>query len=130
MDDTTILYRPTGPTELDLVRESGFTRWPPRLEGQPIFYPVLNEEYANQIARDWNAKDPRTGYRGFVTRFAVRSSFMKAYEVHRVGGRVHEEYWIPREDLEALNDHIVGKIEVIREFRGDGASSPRGQTVK
>jgi|SRR5580700_9101763 hypothetical protein len=116
MDDATILYRPTGPAELALVRESGYTRWPPRLEGQPFFYPVLNEDYAIQIARDWNAKDPKNGFRGFVTRFAVRRSFIAAYEVHRVGGRVHEEYWIPSDDLEEFNDNIVGSIEVIREF--------------
>ena len=128
MDRTTTLYRPTGPTELDLVRQSGFTRWPPRLEGQPIFYPVLNEEYATQIARDWNAKDPRSGHRGFVTRFAVRRSFLDAYEVHRVGGRVHQEYWIPADELEALNDNIVGSIEIIAEFNGDPSGGPRGQS--
>jgi len=26
------------------IRESGFREFPPRLPGQPIFYPVLNEE--------------------------------------------------------------------------------------
>ena len=42
-------------------------------------------------------------------------------EVNRghVGGRTHEEYWIPAEDLEEFNQNIVGKIEVIAEFRGD-----------
>ena len=58
MDDLVTLFRPTRPTELGLVRQSGYGRWPPRLHWQPIFYPVLNQEYAVQIARDWNAKDP------------------------------------------------------------------------
>jgi hypothetical protein len=119
MAETITLYRPTGPAELALVRASNYRRWPPRLEWQPIFYPVLNEEYAIQIARDWNAKDPQTGYRGYVTRFAVRASFLEKYEVHRVGGRIHDEYWIPAEDLEDLNQNIVGDIEVIHDFRGD-----------
>jgi hypothetical protein len=48
-------WRPCGPAELELVRESGWTAWPPRLPDQPIFYPVLNEDYATKIARDWNA---------------------------------------------------------------------------
>lgn len=117
-DDTVTLYRPTGPAELALVRDSGYRRWPPRLEWQPIFYPVLNEAYAAQIARDWNASDPQTGYRGYVTRFRVRSSFLQRYEVHRVGARVHEEYWIPAADLDELNDNIVGGIEVAQEFEG------------
>lgn len=112
------LYRPTGPDELALVRESGYRRWPPRLDWQPIFYPVLNEEYAIQIARDWNAKDPETGYRGYVTRFAVRARFLGKYEIHRVGGRVHDDYCIPAQDLDELNENIVGKIEVVHEFSG------------
>src|SRR5580698_8856749 len=68
----TTLYRPVGPKELDLIAQSGYSEFPPRLEGQPIFYPVLNEDYARQIARDWNATNPAIG-RGFVTRFRVNS---------------------------------------------------------
>ncbi len=49
------LYRPTGEVELRLVAEADWLAWPPRLPEQPIFYPVTNEEYAVQIARDWNA---------------------------------------------------------------------------
>ncbi|MGE3972647.1 MAG: hypothetical protein AB7E78_14980 [Porticoccaceae bacterium] len=112
-DETTILYRPVGPEELELVRASGFTRWPPRLAGQPIFYPVTNERYAAEIAERWNVKD--SGY-GAVTRFRVRSSFMSRYAIQKVGGAHHTEWWIPAGELEALNDNIVGKIEVVSEF--------------
>jgi hypothetical protein len=48
----TTLYRPVGQPELDLIRASRFTEFPPRLPDQPIFYPVLNEEYEVQIASD------------------------------------------------------------------------------
>ena len=111
--DTVVLYRPTGPEELQLVRASGFRRWPPRLRDQPIFYPVTNEEYAVQIARDWNV--PASGA-GFVMKFRVRADFMARYPRQVVGGKQHSEWWIPAEDLEELNDNIVGLIEVIREF--------------
>jgi hypothetical protein len=40
------LYRPVGQVELDLIAESGYRRFPPRLSHQPIFYPVLSIEYA------------------------------------------------------------------------------------
>ncbi len=113
MERLVTMFRPTGPEELELVRATGFTRWPPRLPEQPIFYPVTNEEYAAKIARDWNV--PASGS-GFVTRFHVRASFMDRYAVHTVGGREHTEWWIPAEELEALNDAIVGPIEVIRSF--------------
>jgi|SRR6185312_10976447 len=112
--DVITLYRPVGPEELALVAESGFRRWPPRLPGQPIFYPVTNEGYAAEIAQKWNVRD--SGY-GAVTRFDVKASFMCRYEVQQVGGKQHTEWWIPAGELEALNDNIVGAIDVIREFR-------------
>ncbi len=117
MNKTATLYRPVGTKELALVEQSGFTKFPPRLPEQPIFYPVTNEEYAAQIARDWNAKynEDKIGY---VTKFEVRKEFLDKYETKVVGGATHEEYWIPAEDLQEFNRNIVGKIEVIAEFRG------------
>lgn len=112
-DDVVTLYRPTGPAELALVRDSGFRRWPPRLPDQPIFYPVTNEDYAIQIARDWNV--PASGS-GYVTRLCVRAGFMQRYALQTVGGREHTEWWIPAEELDQLNDNIVGTIDVIHEF--------------
>jgi hypothetical protein len=112
-----MLYRPVGQAELDLIRASGFRKFPPRLPEQPIFYPVLTEEYAAQIARDWNTKDERSGLVGFVTRFAVCTDYLSEYEVHVVGDSSHREYWIPAQDLERFNENIVGTIEVVGEFR-------------
>ena len=113
-----VLYRPVGQQELDLIAASGITAFPPRLPEQPIFYPVLNEAYATQIARDWNAKynSPKVGY---VTRFHVRKSYLDRYQVHTVGAAIHQEYWIPAEALEEFNRNIVGRIEIAAEYRGD-----------
>lgn len=111
--ETVTLWRPTGPEELKLVEESGWTAWPPRLPEQPIFYPVTTEEYAVKIARDWNV--PASGS-GYVTRFKVQKDYLDKYEVQEAGGRAHTEYWIPAEDIDAFNDAIVGKIEVVRSF--------------
>ncbi|MDJ0788435.1 MAG: hypothetical protein QNK05_16635 [Myxococcota bacterium] len=110
---TTTLYRPTGPEELALVRETGFRRWPPRLPEQPIFYPVTNQDYAAEIASKWNARD---GKQGFVTRFEVLASFMDQFDVQVVGASHHSEWWVPAERLDELNDHIVGLIEVVQTF--------------
>jgi hypothetical protein len=114
MTETTTLWRPVGPAELALIRESGMRRFPPRLPDQPIFYPVTTEDYAVKIARDWNVRDSGAG---FVTRFEVRRDFLSAYDVQDAGGRAHREYWIPAEEMDAFNDAIVGAIEVVREFR-------------
>lgn len=110
---TVTLYRPTGPRELALVEASGYRRWPARLPEQPIFYPVTNPQYAAEIAGNWNVKDSGAG---FVTRFEVRKTFMDRYPVQCVGAAHHTEWWVPAEELEALNDQIVGTIEVIQTF--------------
>ena len=118
MSETTLLYRPVGQKELELIQQSRFTAFPPRLPEQPIFYPVLNEEYAIQIARDWNAKH-NSNKIGYVTRFYVRSEYLKKIEIQTVGSSVHQEYWIPAEDLVEFNRNIVGKIEDVAEFQGE-----------
>ncbi len=111
---TTTLWRPTGPEELALVEAADGRAWPPRLPDQPIFYPVLNEDYAIRIARDWNV--PASGV-GYVTRFEVETAFLDRYPVRRVGGRTIVELWVPAEELDEFNRHIVGRIEVVHEFR-------------
>lgn len=122
MSETKVLYRPVGNKELALIRESGYTAFPPRLFYQPIFYPVLNEEYATQIARDWNARNGNTGY---VTRFYVRADYISHYEVHTVGASsLYQEYWIPAEELDEFNRNIVGKIEVISTFHDPATQTP------
>ncbi len=108
------LWRPVGPAELRLIEESGFEAFPPRLPEQPVFYPVLSEDYAVQIARDWNV---RMDGAGFVLRFAVGRAFLQRYEVQQAGGRQHLEYWIPAEDLPDFNRAIVGKIEVVASYK-------------
>lgn len=112
-EETITLWRPVGPKELKLIEQCGMRAFPPRLPEQPIFYPVLTEEYAVKIARDWNV--PASGS-GFVTRFAVKRSFIGRYEVQQAGGRSHLEYWIPAEELGAFNAAIVGLIEVVQSF--------------
>lgn len=108
-----------------MVEESGWTAFPPRLPEQPIFYPVTNEEYAAQIARDWNV--PASGA-GYVTKFIVDAEFVGRYPRKVVGSKRHEELWVPAEELAEFNRHIVGKIEVTQVFskpepHGDAATT-------
>jgi len=92
--------------------------FPPRLPEQPILYPVLTENYATQIARDWNARaEPFAGY---VTQFAVADSYAVQFERRIVGGREHEELWVPREQLEEFNANILGPIVALSAYFGEG----------
>jgi hypothetical protein len=115
-NDTVILFRPIGPDELKLIEEADFHAFPPRLPEQPIFYPVLSEEYAAKIAGEWNVQASGKGY---VTRFRVRRAFLSRYQIRNAGGTRFQEYWIPAEELTEFNQNLVGPIEVLREFSGE-----------
>jgi hypothetical protein len=110
---TITLYRPVGLQELVLIEASGRRRFPPRLPEQPIFYPVLNREYAVQIARDWNVKQSGSG---FVVQFQIDAEFVSRYPVQTVGSSRHQELWVPADELPEFNNHIVGLIEITDKF--------------
>lgn len=118
MTETVTMYRPVGKTELALIEESDFSAYPPRLPDQPIFYPVMNEVYARQIAKDWNSRI-NVDKEGYVTRFAVSKVVADKYKSEVVGAKEHEEIWVPAEDLDGFNKAIVGKIDVIAKYASD-----------
>ena len=115
---TVTLYRPIGEKELLLIAESNFTSFPPRLEWQPIFYPVLHEEYACEIAYKWNTGDAFGNYLGFVTEFQISQEEFNRHKIQNVGGRIHDELWVPAEELEIFNNAIVGKINICKVYVG------------
>jgi hypothetical protein len=119
MTDTTKLWRPVGIKELELIELSGWKKFPPRLSWQPIFYPVLNFEYASQIARDWNTNDPNSGYAGFVTGFEIPTDYFNSFKIQNVGGHIHNELWVPSEELEQFNYNILNVIKVEASFYGE-----------
>ena len=116
---TRTLYRPAGLKEYELIKETDYRAFPPRLSWQPIFYPVLNQDYATQIARDWNTKDEKSDFVGIVTAFDVDTEYLSQFDVQTVGASTHQELWIPAERLDEFNSNILGKIRVIDVFYGD-----------
>lgn len=116
--ETKTLFRPIGEKELILIIENNFKGFPPRLEWQPIFYPVLNEQYAIDIASQWNTNDEFGNYLGFVTKFDVLESEFLKYKIENVGGKHHNELWVPSENLASFNDAIIGEIEITKVFKG------------
>jgi O-acetyl-ADP-ribose deacetylase (regulator of RNase III) len=109
----TTLYRPVNKAELDLIETSSWKAFPPRLPEQPIFYPVTNLAYAEQITKEWNL--PAYG-KGYVVEFDLPSAFLSTYNIENVGGEIHNEYWIPAEKLNEMNNNIIGHIRLIRTY--------------
>ncbi|WP_295119119.1 ADP-ribosylation/crystallin J1 [uncultured Chitinophaga sp.] len=121
---TVTLYRPIGLQEFLLIANAKFKAFPPRLSWQPIFYPVLNQQYAEQIAFEWNTKDSGSGYCGIITRFIISESLYQKYEVQNVGGDIHNELWVPAEELDAFNNDLQGDIEILKTFLGEEYVAP------
>ena len=119
MPSTKTLYRPVGLKEMALILQAEGEAFPPRLPDQPIFYPVLNRAYAEQIASEWNTGDKASGFAGFVTQFSLDADYLARFEEHVVGNSVHRELWVPAEDLEDFNQQIQGKIALVEAFYGE-----------
>jgi hypothetical protein len=119
MNTLITLYRPVGANELALIVDSGMKHYPPRLFWQPIFYPVLNEKYACEIAEQWNMGDVNSDGAGFVTAFEIPELYFKFFEVQTVGMPHHQELWVPAEQLEEFNSQIVNSIRVEKAFMGN-----------
>jgi tetratricopeptide (TPR) repeat protein len=112
-----ILYRPVGLRELELIYDSGMKAFPARLPEQPIFYPVLSLEYARQVASDWNVSTGQ--FAGYVTQFKMEDQYIGQFEEHSVGSSQHQELWIPADEVETFNRHIMGHIKVLDAYFGD-----------
>lgn len=113
------LYRPVGLKELDLILSTDCKRYPERLPTQPIFYPVLNQEYAIEIAKNWNTKDSNSGFAGYVTEFDINEEYISKYDSHIVGAARHKELWVPAERLSEFNSQIIVPIRISHAFYGE-----------
>ncbi|WP_437876790.1 hypothetical protein [Sorangium sp. So ce513] len=109
-----ILYRPVGLEELVLIHKTGLRTFPPRLPEQPIFYPVLNQDYATQIAHNWNTKSGSLA--GYVTEFDLDDAYAKSLPVRQVGANQHRELWIPAEKLEEFNGYIHDQVRIVAAY--------------
>lgn len=127
LNKTTTLYRPVGLAEYELIKNSGFLEFPPRLEWQPIFYPVLNQDYACEIAQQWNTKDSFSGHIGIVTAFDIPTPYASTFDVQNVGGTLHNELWVPADQLETFNKKIIGSIKITKVFYGPAFAGERIQ---
>lgn len=116
-DHPMILYRPVSLQELDLIYDGGMKGFPAGLPKQPIFYPVLQLNYARKTASKWNSKSGQSA--GYVTQFKVEDAYMSRFETHAVGKSEFEEYWIPAEEVEEFNRHILGPIKILEAYFGD-----------
>lgn len=68
-----------------------------------------------EIASQWNVKY-NDDHKGYVTEFEIDNDYFEQFEIHTVGGHYHQELWVPAEELETFNQHIIGEIQIVAEF--------------
>ncbi len=90
----------------------------------------MNEAYAIEIATKWNLTDEGSGYAGFVTEFDIDAIFVSKYTIENVGGPYHNELWVPAEELEAFNEHIIGKIRMTKAYFGKEYQDPENDQLR
>jgi hypothetical protein len=110
MPGTFTLYKPVSQKELDLIKESGWKAFPTVLKEQPFFYPLMKEAYAVQISKECTSPAYSVSY---ITRFQIDTEFVSRYKIRNIGPNRQQELWIPPDELQEFNGHIVGAIEVV-----------------
>jgi hypothetical protein len=106
------LFRSVGEKEFRIIQQRGFKSFPARLPGQPVFHPVLNKQYAMELAAKHNAADI-SSYRNYVLEFEVDDDYISWFDVETKGAEYRQEYDIPAEQLDEFNSHINGLISVV-----------------
>lgn len=101
---------------LEAIRVRSWKSFPPLQEEEAAFYPAISQLFALQKAQDWTLPDWGECY---VTQFRIAAGYVRNFEVQTLSGEVHEELWVPAEELENFNSNIVGKIQVLKAFTAE-----------
>ncbi len=116
MIETLTLYKPLTPIQLAAVIESGWRSFSLDHPSQKNFYLKVNKNYADLVAKMWSAPKYSAGY---VAELEIEQHFIEQYELQSIAYDDQSEYRIPVEDLNKLNQHIIGLIDVISAFHFD-----------
>ena len=109
------LYRPLSAEEYRAVEEKGF---PPRSEEQPLFTALLSEEGATQIARHMRIAKTAENLI-YVVSFLVDDAYIRQFPVQHANERNRRALWIPADEVDILNQHLIGKIRLIASYQID-----------
>ena len=114
------LYRPLNAEEYRAVEARCFRGFPPRAEDQPLFTALLSEEGASQIARHMRiAKESENVV--YVVSFLVEDAYIRQFPVQHMEERDRRALWLPAEEVDILNQHLIGNIRVVAAYQIDRA---------
>lgn len=115
------LYRPLNAEEFHAVEARSFRGFPPRSDEQPLFTALLSEEGASQIAKHMRiAKEAENTV--YVVSFLVEDAYIRQFPVQHAEERNRRALWLPAEEVDILNQHLIGTIRVIASYQIDRAN--------
>ncbi|MCQ2408197.1 MAG: hypothetical protein MJ065_06670 [Oscillospiraceae bacterium] len=112
------LYRPLISEEYRAVEAMGFEGFPPRSEEQPLFTALLSEEGATQIARHMRISKATENFI-YVVSFIVDDAYIRQFPVQHAKERERQALWIPADEVEILNQHLIGRIRLLASYQID-----------
>ncbi|MBR5372478.1 MAG: hypothetical protein IK130_09720 [Oscillospiraceae bacterium] len=112
------LYRPISGEEYRAIEERGFQGFPKRTEGQQILTVLLSQDGAMEIARRLRVEKQKDN-KVYVVSFLVEDSYIRQFPVQYREKPEYSALWIPAEETEILNQHIIGKIRLVTSYMID-----------
>ncbi len=114
------LYRPLSAEEYRQIESMEFKGFPARSAGQPLFTALLSHEGASGIARHMRI-EKQSEHKVYVVGFLVEDAYIRQFPVQNTDQPERRALWIPAEEIEILNQHLVGKIRMLDCFTIDRA---------
>lgn len=116
------LYRPLCADEYHEIEALKFQGFPPRSGEQPLFTALLSQEGASQIAKHMKVAK-QTEPTVYVVSFLVDDAYIRQFPVQHTEDRNRRALWIPADEMDILNQHLIGGIRVLASYevnRDDG----------
>ncbi|MBQ5334654.1 MAG: hypothetical protein J6Z45_01760 [Oscillospiraceae bacterium] len=116
------LFRPLPAEEFRQIEANGFASFPARSSGQQLFTALLSHEGAAEIARRMRI-EKQAEHTVYVVGFLVEDAYIRQFSVQNSDQPERSALWIPAEEIDILNQHLVGKIRMLDCFeidRSDG----------
>lgn len=113
------LYRPVTTSEYKAIEAKSFAGFPRSEKGkQQMFTALLSESGATEIARRMKTA-PGDGDVIYLMRFMVDDAYIRQFPIQNAESEERRAIWIAADEIDILNQHIIGKISVVESFRSD-----------
>lgn len=109
------LYRPVTQQEYEAIAALDFGGFPKQQADRPLLTLLLSCEGAKQIARHLHMPDGDGHV--YVLGCMVDDAYIRQFPVQNIEDIQRRALWLAAEETEIFNQHLIGKIRVIEQYR-------------